>query len=121
MARDWKDAPIVGIQDARYTVRRLTPGECCRLQGFPDGWCDGLSTENPTDEEIECWTRVFNDWDDVSGKGRRKRTRTQIIKWLNHPNSDAAEYKAYGNSVAVPCVFFVLAGIVWANNMEVSE
>lgn len=25
------------------SVRRLTPGECERLQGFPDGWTDGLS------------------------------------------------------------------------------
>lgn len=25
----------------RYIVRRLTPLECCRLQGFPDWWEDG--------------------------------------------------------------------------------
>lgn len=43
------------------------------------------------------------------------------IKWLRHPNTDAAEYKAYGNSVAVPCVFFVLAGIAWAAGKEQSE
>ena len=43
------------------------------------------------------------------------------VKWLTSPNSDAAEYKAYGNSVAVPCVFFVLAGIVWAQNKEVKS
>jgi DNA (cytosine-5)-methyltransferase 1 len=29
------------IQGAR--IRRLTPTECCRLQGFPDDWCDGVS------------------------------------------------------------------------------
>ena len=34
---------------------------------------------------------------------------------------DAAQYKAYGNSVAVPCVFFVLAGIAWAEEMEVGS
>jgi len=49
------------------------------------------------------------------------RSRNAILKWLNAPNSDAAEYKAYGNSVAVPCVFFVLAGIVWAQNKEVKS
>lgn len=27
----------------RYVVRRLTPLECCRLQGFPDWWEDGVS------------------------------------------------------------------------------
>ena len=26
----------------RYIVRRLTPLECCRLQGFPDNWEDGV-------------------------------------------------------------------------------
>lgn len=26
----------------RYFVRRLTPLECCRLQGFPDWWEDGV-------------------------------------------------------------------------------
>ena len=44
--------------------------------------------------------------------------------WCIDPESkdflerNAAEYKAYGNSVATPCVFFVLAGIVWAMKME---
>ena len=28
------------------TVRRLTPMECERLQGFPDGWTDGQSDSN---------------------------------------------------------------------------
>lgn len=27
----------------KYIVRRLTPTECGRLQGFPDGWCDGAN------------------------------------------------------------------------------
>lgn len=27
--------------ERRYIVRRLTPLECCRLQGFPDWWEDG--------------------------------------------------------------------------------
>lgn len=26
----------------KYIVRRLTPIECARLQGFPDDWCEGL-------------------------------------------------------------------------------
>ncbi|XAY17466.1 DNA (cytosine-5-)-methyltransferase [Bengtsoniella intestinalis] len=52
-------------------VRRLTPLECERLQGFPDGWTD-------------------------------------IPK-----ASDSARYKALGNSVAIPCVDFVLRGIAF--------
>lgn len=43
-ARDYKDATdlIVEKQDRRYIVRRLTPLECCRLQGFPDWWEEGV-------------------------------------------------------------------------------
>jgi DNA (cytosine-5)-methyltransferase 1 len=37
-ARDWKDPQC--ISDNGYSVRRLTPLECERLQGFPDGWTD---------------------------------------------------------------------------------
>lgn len=47
-------------------IRRLTPLECERLQGFPDGWTD------------------------IPGA------------------SDSARYKALGNSVAIPCVDFVM-------------
>lgn len=101
----------------KFVVRRLTPLECGRLQGFPDGWCDDLASENPSEEEVERWQRIFAEWDAVQGKPRR-RTRKRIEKWLKRPNSDSAEYKAYGNSVAVPCVFFVLAGIVWAMEQE---
>lgn len=31
-----------GKPPRKYTVRRLTPLECCRLQGFPDYWMDGV-------------------------------------------------------------------------------
>ena len=27
--------------DRKYVLRRLTPTECARLQGFPDWWVDG--------------------------------------------------------------------------------
>lgn len=111
-ARDYKDPTIVL---AEYHVRRLTPGECCRLQGYPDGWCENLESENPTDEEIDRWSTIFADYQSAIGKDGRPKTRSQIAKWLQRPYTDAAAYKAYGNSVAVPCVFFVLAGIVWAS------
>ena len=121
MARDWKDPPVVGRPYDEYLVRRLTPDECCRLQGYPDGWCKGLETTDPSEEDIRFWTDVFSEWDAINGKPERVRTRNSIVKWLTSPNSDAAEYKAYGNSVAVPCVFFVLAGIVWAQDKEVKS
>jgi DNA (cytosine-5)-methyltransferase 1 len=60
----------------RYIVRRLTPLECERLQGYPDGWTD------------------IGDYIDSTGKKRQ--------------TSDAARYKALGNSIALPPWKFVL-------------
>ena len=39
-ARDYKGGELVLIPDRQYIVRRLTPMECERLQGYPDGWTD---------------------------------------------------------------------------------
>ena len=66
VATDYKDPQIVLKPNS--VVRRLTPIECARLQGFPDTWLDG--------------------------------------------ESDAAQYKALGNSVALPCVDYVISGVV---------
>lgn len=84
-ARQHKDATdlVVDLDEAQddsilenetlvLLIRRLTPLECERLQGFPDGWTD------------------------IEGA------------------SDSARYKALGNSVAIPCVDYVLRGIAWA-------
>lgn len=42
MARDYKDPTLTCYKTTdpnhHYIVRRLTPLECCRLQGMPDGW-----------------------------------------------------------------------------------
>ena len=57
------------ILDSPNLIRRLTPLECERLQGFPDGWTN------------------------IPGA------------------SDSARYKALGNSVAIPCVEYVMRGI----------
>jgi DNA (cytosine-5)-methyltransferase 1 len=54
----------------RYIVRRLTPLECERLQGFPDRWTD------------------IGEYIDSNGKKKQ--------------SSDAARYKALGNSIALP-------------------
>ena len=71
-ARQYKDATDLICQQAEayaYLIRRLTPLECERLQGFPDGWTD------------------------IPGA------------------SDSARYKALGNSVAIPCVEFIISRI----------
>ena len=33
----------LGITDGKSNIRKLTPLECERLQGFPDGWTEGIS------------------------------------------------------------------------------
>lgn len=97
-----------------YTVRRLTPTECARLQGFPDWWCDDLGIE-PTADDLRYWCDVFETHRRIVGGSSKPKSLKQITKWLRDPHSDAAEYKMWGNGVALPCVWFVLCGIVWAN------
>ena len=110
-ARDYKSPTAVS---KGYMVRRLTPTECARLQGFPDWWCAGLDTPDPTEADIAFWTEVWETHRKAVGTAHRPKSRNQIVKWLKHPHSDAAEYRMWGNGVALPCVFFVLAGIAWA-------
>ena len=66
--RDYKEYTDV-IQERKYVLRRLTPIECARLQGFPDWWCDGAN------------------------------------------GSDSAQYKLWGNGIALPCACDVLGRI----------
>ena len=78
-ARQAKDATDLVVEsDRQYAqlIRRLTPLECERLQGFPD------------------------DWTNIPGA------------------SDSARYRALGNSVAIPCVEFVMQGIRMAIELE---
>lgn len=112
VATDYKDPPTVA-EEPQYVIRRLTPTECARLQGFPDWWCDDLGTENPTEEDIAYWSEVFETYRKIMGTSKKPKTEKQIIKWLKDPHSDAAEYKMWGNGVALPNVCFVLAGIVY--------
>ena len=114
VATDYKDPPIVNDgDDVDYIVRRLTPTECARLQGFPDWWCDDLGIPDPTDEDIAKWREIFNIHAKAMGKSPKPKTDNQIRKWLQNPQSDSAEYKMWGNGVALPNVYFVLSGIMY--------
>ena len=101
------------IMEPEYIVRRLTPTECARLQGFPDWWCSGLGTEEPTEDDLAFWREVFETHRKIAGTSAKPKTDKQIIKWLKDPHSDSAEYKMWGNGVALPNVYFVLSGIVY--------
>ena len=115
LSRDYKDPTAV---NSGYTVRRLTPTECARLQGFPDWWCSGLDTPEPTGEDIAFWTEVWETHRRICNPSVKPKTERQIVKWLRNPHSDAAEYKMWGNGVALPCVWFVLSGIVFSTQLS---
>ena len=108
---DYKCPPVV---NADRRVRMITPLECARLQGFPDWWTDGLTDSEPSDAEVRKWHGIFDEYCDINGK--KRKTASQVRKWLMTEPTDAAKYKMWGNGVALPCVVFVLAGIVWEVN-----
>ena len=114
------DNPEAQSTPVTYTVRRLTPTECARLQGFPDWWCRDLGTENPTEEEISFWRDVFETHRKLVTHAKKPKTEKQIRKWLADPYTDSAEYRIWGNGVALPCVYFVLSGIAWAAGLPVN-
>ena len=110
-ARDYKDAPLVS--KCEYVIRRLTPQECALLQGFPIDWCTGLENKSPSEVEIEYWHDVWETHRKAVGKAKKSKSRNQLIKWLKNPYSDSNEYRLWGNGVALPCVIFVLGGIMY--------
>ncbi|EJE1219465.1 DNA (cytosine-5-)-methyltransferase [Listeria monocytogenes] len=119
VATDYKDPPLINDNDGiDYTVRRLTPTECARLQGFPDWWCSDLGIENPTMKDLQIWYDIFETYRKATGSYSKPKTLKQITKWLKNPHSDSAEYKMWGNGVALPNVCFVLSGIVWYTQLE---
>lgn len=111
VASDWKDPPTI-TEEPYYIVRRLTPTECARLQGFPDWWCSHLGTANPSEHDMEFWHGVFETHRRVVSGASKPKSDTQIRKWLAAPHSDSAEYKMWGNGIALPCAVYVLSGIV---------
>jgi len=66
------------------------------------------------DKEIDFWSDVWETHRKINGVSKKPKTRKQIIKWLQDLYSDAAECKMWGNGVALPCVCFVLSGIILA-------
>lgn len=106
-----------------YTVRRLTPTECERLQGYPDGWTEIPGTTEVSKEEIEFWRGVWYTWDKMQSEEPEEvspRTDKAILRWLKNPTSDTAQYKALGNSVAVPCVTWIMGQIANVLRKDIS-
>ena len=82
--------------NATYTVRRLTPTECARLQGFPDWWADLPLLEDMTDEAFSFWQEVRATYAAINGKTYKPVSKRQMVKWYNKLHTDSAEYKMWG-------------------------
>ena len=93
----------------RYIVRRLTPTECARLQGFPDEWGHPDKKEDFTDDEYRFWLEVRNTHAAINGKAVKEYTKEQMLTWYNKLHSDSAEYKMWGNGISLPVALYVLS------------
>ena len=95
----------------RYIVRRLTPTECARLQGFADRWGDIDEKTEFSDEEYRFWLEVRKTYDAINGKAEKDYNEKQILTWYNKLHTDSAEYKMWGNGIALPTALYVIQGI----------
>ena len=108
-------------QKLHYIVRRLTPTECARLQGFADRWGHPDHKTDLTDEEYEFWLKVRNTHAEINGRAVKEYTKAQMLKWYNGLHTDSAEYKMWGNGIALPPALYCMQGIVDALTKEVSD
>lgn len=83
----------------KYVVRRLTPVECERLQGFPDAHTD-LTGADP--DEILARMPQYAAADEKAKRALERKVR----KWCKEC-PDGPRYKAIGNSFAVPVVRWI--------------
>ena len=112
VATDYKDPPIINSQaEGRYIVRRLTPTECARLQGFADWWAYIEPRDNLTEDEVRFWQEVRNTHAAINGKTVKEYNKEQMLTWYNKLHSDSAEYKMWGNGIALPTALYVMQGI----------
>lgn len=102
----------------RYIVRRLTPTECARLQGFADCWGHVEKKDSLTDEELSFWQGVRDTYALINDKPVKEYTEKQMLTWYNKLWTDSAEYKMWGNGIALPPALYCMQGIVDALNTE---
>lgn len=102
---------ISGKPPRKYIIRRLTPLECCRLQGFPDGWGIPDRKDKLLNEELEFWQGVRDTCASIAGRPPKKYSAKSLTRWYNALHTDSAEYKMWGNGIALPCAAFVLGNV----------
>lgn len=100
------------MDEAKYVVRRLTPMECERLQGYPDGWTKLEPIEDMDDADVNFWNAAIFEAEALAGRGEKfkRKTKEQLIAWYNKSfcNCDSKRYKAMGNSIALPQWRYIL-------------
>ena len=101
-----------GAVCVNYIVRRLTPTECARLQGFPDKWGHPDKKEDFTEEEYKFWLEVRNTYAKINGKPEKEYTKAQMLTWYSKLHTASAEYKMWGNGIALINALYVMQGIV---------
>lgn len=109
-----QQAVMVPNEDVEYVVRRFTPLECGRLQGFPDDWTDGIGDEEPGKKEVQFWQDAWAEWWALIGRAKgvkRPKDEKAVRRWMKNPASDTELYKMWGNGIALPCVLYVFEGI----------
>lgn len=103
----------------RYIVRRLTPTECARLQGFADYWGIIEPKTEFSDAEYKFWIDVRNTHAAINGRAVKEYTEKQMLSWYNKLHTDSAEYKMWGNGIALPPALYCMQGIVDALTKKV--
>ena len=102
---------VQSFSPIRYIVRRLTPTECARLQGFPDWWGEIPKKDNLTDDEYIFWLNARNTYAKINNKTTKEYSKEQMLSWYNKLHSDSSEYKMWGNGIALPNALYVMQGI----------
>lgn len=96
----------------KWIVRRLTPWECERLQGYPDDWTVLPKISEMSDEDYEFYKSVFLLDKSIRCKATAKEPdKKKLIRWYNGLDNDGARYRMLGNSLAIPCALRVIGGI----------
>lgn len=111
---------LVCEKQTRWIVRRLTPLECERLQGYPDGWTVLPKIKTMSEADCELFLRAYLLDKRLKGQVVKKTpTREQMVRWYNRLDSDSTRYRQLGNSLAIPCALRVIGGI--AEHMKTKE
>ena len=112
---------IKNTEKPHYIVRRLTPTECARLQGFADRWGEVDAVDKLSQKDYQFWLEVRKTYDAINGREPKDYTVKQMLTWYNKLQTDSAEYKMWGNGIALPTALYVLQGVADALSWEEYE